>query len=279
VINDTALLGADLYNAGQFTKISKPERLVLQEHVMIEAELSDQGSGGPTTPPSLLERARRKDEGAWCRLVALYRPLVLYWCGRAGLSPSDAEDVAQEVLASVAGSLGSFHSDRPGSTFRGWLRVITRNAILAHARRNAGPRAEGGEAAWERLQGVADPLAAADGDEAAEIDRLYRGAVGQVRGEFEERTWQAFWRTAIEGRSPASLVEELGMSVPAIRQARSRVLRRLKQEMGNPLCLPAQTAFPSEEAIGARSGGKTPLARIEADQGTQFGRLDFALGR
>jgi RNA polymerase sigma-70 factor (ECF subfamily) len=168
--------------------------------------------------------------------VALYRPLVLFWCGRAGLPPSDAEDVSQEVLASVAGSLDSFRSDRPGSTFRGWLRVITRNAVLAHARRNNGrPRAEGGEAAWERLQGVADPLAGTDGEETAEIDRLYRGAVGQVRVEFEERTWQAFWRTAIEGRSPASLVEELGMSVPAIRQARSRVLRRLKQEMGDLL--------------------------------------------
>jgi RNA polymerase sigma-70 factor (ECF subfamily) len=203
---------------------------------MIEAELSGQGGGGPPTPLSLLERARRKDEGAWCRLVALYRPLVLFWCGRAGLPPSDAEDVSQEVLASVAGNLDSFQSDRPGSTFRGWLRVITRNAILSHARRNAGrPRAEGGEAAWERLQGVADPLADGDGEETAEIDRLYRGAVGQVRGAFEERTWQAFWRTAVEGRSPASLVGELGMSVAAIRQAKSRVLRRLKQEMGDLL--------------------------------------------
>ena len=53
-----------------------------------------------------------------------------------------------------------------------------------------------------------------------------------MRGEFEERTWQAFWLTAIEGRLPDALVDVLGMTPAAIRQAKSRVLRRLKQEMG-----------------------------------------------
>jgi RNA polymerase sigma-70 factor (ECF subfamily) len=202
---------------------------------MTEAGVSDQGRGGPTTPLSLLERARRREEDAWSRLVALYRPLVLFWCGRAALAASDAEDVTQEVFASVAGNLGNFRRDRPGDTFRGWLRIITRNAILAHARRNKGrPRAEGGEA-WERLQDVAEPPSDGDAEETAEVKRLYRGLVEQVRVEFEERTWQAFWRTAIEERSPAALVEELGMSVSAIRQAKSRVLRRLKQEMGELL--------------------------------------------
>jgi RNA polymerase sigma-70 factor (ECF subfamily) len=56
-----------------------------------------------------------------------------------------------------------------------------------------------------------------------------------VRGEFEERTWQAFWLTTIDGRAPAALADELGMTSAAIRQAKSRVLRRLKQEMGELL--------------------------------------------
>jgi RNA polymerase sigma-70 factor (ECF subfamily) len=190
---------------------------------------------GETTPLSVLERARRRDEDAWSRLVALYRPLVLFWSCRGGVPAGHAEDVAQEVFAAVAAHLGGFRRDRPGDTFRGWLRVITHNAVLTHFRRNNGrPCAEGGAAAWKRLQEHADPLAGGDA-EADEIDRLYRGAVGQVRGEFEARTWQAFWRTVIDGRSPASLVEELGMTVGNIRQARSRVMRRLKQEMGELL--------------------------------------------
>jgi RNA polymerase sigma-70 factor (ECF subfamily) len=69
----------------------------------------------------------------------------------------------------------------------------------------------------------------------AEVSQLYRQAVEQVRGEFEERTWHMFWRTVIEGRSTAAVAEELSTTPAAVRQAKSRVLRRLKQEMGELL--------------------------------------------
>jgi RNA polymerase sigma-70 factor (ECF subfamily) len=81
----------------------------------------------PTTPLTLLERVRANDPEAWARLVALYRPLVLSWCTRAGVHAADAEDVAQEVFLAAAHALDHFRRDRPGDTFRGWLRVITRN--------------------------------------------------------------------------------------------------------------------------------------------------------
>src|SRR5262249_53928484 len=85
---------------------------------------------GPVTPLSLLERVRAHAPEAWPRLVGLYRPLVLAWCARAGVSASDAEDVAQEVFTAAAAALDRFRHDRPGDTFRGWLRAITRNQIL-----------------------------------------------------------------------------------------------------------------------------------------------------
>jgi hypothetical protein len=55
------------------------------------------------------------------------------------------------------------------------------------------------------------------------------------RGEFEPHTWDIFWRTVIDGCSPTILAEELGTTPAAVRQAKSRVLRRLKQEMGELL--------------------------------------------
>jgi RNA polymerase sigma-70 factor (ECF subfamily) len=203
---------------------------------MTEARASQREGDKPVTPLSLLERARGRDENAWGRLVALYQPLVLFWCGRAGVPASEAEDVAQEVFAAVARDLGGFHRDRPGDTFRGWLRVVTHNQVLLHVRRNKGRvLAEGGSDALDRLQGVADPLPGVEQAEQPEMDLLYRRALEQVRSEFEEPTWRAFWLTAIEGRSPAGLAGELGMSAAAIRQAKSRVLRRLKQELGELL--------------------------------------------
>src|SRR5207237_10210238 len=116
----------------------------------------------------------------------------------------------------------------------GWLRGITPNRFSLHFRKRQGqPHAEGGTDALERLEGVADPLAGPDEHEDAEVGQLYRRALEQVRGEFEERTWQAFWLTVLEGRSPVAIADELGVSPAAIRMAKSRVLRRLKQEFGD----------------------------------------------
>jgi RNA polymerase sigma-70 factor (ECF subfamily) len=189
-------------------------------------------AAGETTSSSLLDRARAQDADAWQRIVALYRPLVLGWCARAGLRGADAEDVAQEVFAAAVAGLGRFRRDRAGDTFRGWLRGVTRNHVLLYFRRRyRQPQGEGGSDAWERLQAVAGP----GPEEEAEVGQLYRRAVEQVRGEFEPRTWQAFWLTVIEQRSTAAVADELGMTPANVRQARSRVLRRLKHEMGELL--------------------------------------------
>jgi RNA polymerase sigma-70 factor (ECF subfamily) len=185
---------------------------------------------------SLLERARANDPEAWRRLMGLYRPLVLFWCGRERVRPADAEDVAQDVFAAAAVGLVGFRRERPGDTFRGWLRGITRNQALMHFRRSGRqPAGEGGSDAMLRLQGVADPQAVTDPEEEAEAGQVYRRALQLIRGEFAERVWQAFWLTAIDGRAPAALTDELGMSSASIRQAKSRVLRRLKQEVGDLL--------------------------------------------
>jgi RNA polymerase sigma-70 factor (ECF subfamily) len=113
------------------------------------------------------------------------------------------------------------------------LRGITRNQVALFQRRTLGkPSAAGGpEAMWNMLQ-VADPAPPID-DEAAEIGQLYKRALDQVRVDFEERTWLAFWLTVIDARAPATLTVELGMSVASIRQAKSRVLRRIKLEVGD----------------------------------------------
>jgi RNA polymerase sigma-70 factor (ECF subfamily) len=187
------------------------------------------------TPLSLLERLRAHDPAAWQRLVGLYRPLVLAWGARAGLNDADAEDVAQEVFVAAAAHLDSFRRDRPGDTFRGWLRAVTRNHILQLFRRNQGrAHAAGGSDAWRHLQEVADPLPEPGvDDESEEVGQLYLRALELVRGEFAEHVWQAFWRTAIEDREPALVAEELGMTPNNLRQAKSRVLRRLRQEVGD----------------------------------------------
>jgi RNA polymerase sigma-70 factor (ECF subfamily) len=62
---------------------------------------------------------------------------------------------------------------------------------------------------------------------------LFARALDLIRGEFEERTWSAFWRTAVDGRAAKDVGADLGMSAGAVRVAKSRVLRRLRQELGD----------------------------------------------
>jgi RNA polymerase sigma-70 factor (ECF subfamily) len=194
----------------------------------------DVRDGSEATPLSLLERVRANDSQAWRRLLDLYQPLVRFWCARGGLGPEDIEDVTQEVFAGAARGLPGFRRDRPGDTFRGWLRGITRNRLLLFHRRNQGkPRAEGGSEAFVNLQQIEDPLPSPEEAEAAEVSQVYKRALDQIRGEFEERHWQVFWLTVIEGRTPASLTAELGLTVANIRQIKSRILRRIKLEVGD----------------------------------------------
>ncbi|MDR3634441.1 MAG: sigma-70 family RNA polymerase sigma factor [Isosphaeraceae bacterium] len=187
------------------------------------------------TSLTLLERVRANEADAWSRLVQLYAPMIRYWCLRGGLQESDADDAVQEVCRAALAGLPNFHRDRPGDTLRGWLRVITRNTLSLHFRRTVRhPLASGGSEAFVRLNEVADPrVDLPDDDSPVELQGLYRRALELVRGEFEERTWQMFWLAVVEDRPPADVATQFGVSAVAVRKAKSRVLRRLREEVGD----------------------------------------------
>jgi RNA polymerase sigma-70 factor (ECF subfamily) len=193
----------------------------------------------PTTEATsltLLVRVQANEPGAWQRLIDLYAPLVYHWCRRGGLTGEDAADVFQEVFRSVAAHIAGFRRDRPGDTFRGWLRTITRNKVRDHCRRQAGqPRAAGGTDAQLHLQNVPDPAEAEDEEETGLVVRQLHRTLAEIRGEFEERTWQAFWQVQMEGRDTAAVGAELGMTPAAVRKAKFRVLRRLREELDDML--------------------------------------------
>jgi RNA polymerase sigma-70 factor (ECF subfamily) len=184
------------------------------------------------TSLSLLERVVGDDQAAWTRLVQLYTPLVYYWCRGGGLSGEDLEDVVQEVFQAVATAVRRFRKEG-GGTFRAWLRSIARHKVLDfYKRRRREPQAEGGSDAYQRIQETPDSQA--DWEDAdQEVSALYHRALELVRGEFEERTWRAFWGTGVEGQAVADVAADLGMTQMAVRKAKSRVLRRLKEEAGD----------------------------------------------
>jgi RNA polymerase sigma-70 factor, ECF subfamily len=187
------------------------------------------------TSLTLIERARAHDEGAWTRIILLYTPLVRTWCYRSGLQDYDTDDVVQEVFRAALAGLADFHRDRAGDTFRGWLRVITRNSLALHFRRKGrSPSASGGSEAFSKLLEVSDPnVRIPDDDSPSELQNLYRRALELVRSEFEDRTWQMFWQTVVDDRPPADVAAVFGVTPVAVRKAKSRVLHRLRKEIGD----------------------------------------------
>jgi RNA polymerase sigma-70 factor, ECF subfamily len=193
-------------------------------------------SSATRTPRSLIERARSADPEAWAALVDLYGPLVLRWCRRWHLQDMDAADVLQDVFLAVSTHLAGFRKERATHTFRGWLRVILQNKVNDHFRRlGREPGGEGGTEAQLRFSRLAEADASGEGSVANDRSErvLFRRCCELVRGEFHDRTWKAFWRTAVEGKPAAEVADELGMSPVAVRVSKSRVLQRLREELGD----------------------------------------------
>jgi RNA polymerase sigma-70 factor (ECF subfamily) len=182
------------------------------------------------TSLSLLERAREQDPEAWSRLVHLYTPLIFSWTRRAGVGEKDMADLVQDVWQAVAASFDRFRRDSPGDSFRGWLRIITTNKVRDYWRKlHDTPVATGGTTAHQLIQSAPEPESSEE--TGVEHHDLLHRALELIRPEFEERTWNAFWRLIVDGRPAADVGRECGLTANAVHQARFRVLRRLREEL------------------------------------------------
>jgi RNA polymerase sigma-70 factor (ECF subfamily) len=183
------------------------------------------------TSASLLERLRRPDDQqAWARFVDLYTPLLYFWACRVGLRGQDAQDLVQEVFLTLVRKLPEFRLE-PGGSFRAWLRTVTINTYRDALRRRkqvAIPVPE------HVLQEVEEPQGGGL-LEAEYRNHLIGRAVQIMQADFQPQTWQACWAVVVEERAPAEVARELGLTVGAVYAAQARVLRRLRQELGELL--------------------------------------------
>lgn len=187
----------------------------------------------PLTRASLLLQIReRSNSNAWREFMSLYGPMVYGFARKRGLQDADAADLMQDVFRSVATAIGQLDYDRKRGSFSGWLFTITRNKVFDFlSSRRGRPVAAGDTATLEKLNSHADD---SDGQETWELDyqrRLAALAMDRIKDEFQDKTWQAFRLTAVEGVGAAEVSQQLGLSAGAIYVAKSRVLARLKEEV------------------------------------------------
>jgi RNA polymerase sigma-70 factor, ECF subfamily len=130
------------------------------------------------------------------------------------------------VFVKLLEKLPHFHLD-PEKRFRGLLRKITRDCWASKCRRDA-VRVNAGHVVLDK---VAAPEDADPWWEKEYRDHIVGRAMIPVQAEVESKTWLAFHAVAVEGRSPAKVAAELGMTSGAVHSAKHRVLHRLRKEL------------------------------------------------
>jgi RNA polymerase sigma-70 factor (ECF subfamily) len=191
-------------------------------------------SDSPTTRPSLLVRLRDPgDRLAWAQFVEIYAPVVYGFARKHGLQDADAADVTQEVLRAVSVSAKKLEYDPGRGSFRGWLFTVARNKLRNFLGREKRP--DQGSGHPDALN-LLNQQPAREEDQAAIWEqeyerRLFIWAADQVREDFQDSTWKAFWQTAVDGKSGKEVAATLGMTVAAVYLAKGRVMARLKEQI------------------------------------------------
>ena len=154
------------------------------------------------------------------------------------LSPEDAEDVGQQVFLSLSQNLSGFRREKPEDSFRGWLRVVTRSRIADHFRGNAHREmAVGGDSDWDAaaVTYLSDEESESEDDRHREKMMLLKRAMDLVHSEFAEKDCQAFQLVVLENLTAAEVAAKLEISLNSVYIAKSRILKRLRDEFGELL--------------------------------------------
>jgi RNA polymerase sigma-70 factor (ECF subfamily) len=191
---------------------------------------------GMTQPPatrlSLLLRLRQvTDTEAWEEFVQLYGPLLHAYGRRHGLQDADAADLAQEVFRAISHGVARGAYDPQLGNFRSWLLTVAHHKLHDMQARQRRQCQGSGDSGILHLLEEQPTREEEDHWNRNYQWRVFVCAAARVRTYLTPATWQAFWLTAVKGKSGKEVARELGMSVAAVYLAKSRVLARLKAQI------------------------------------------------
>ena len=191
------------------------------------------------TRGSLLSRLRDLgDQDSWQDFFNTYWKLIYAVAARAGLSESEAQDVVQETVISVAKAIPSFRYDSKVCSFKTWLRVLIRRRIADQFRKRR-PGDGGGERGLEDTShtAVMDSIpdsATSDPDNAWDEEwqkNMIDAALERIKGKVNPKDYQIFYLSVLREIPTGEVARSLGVSVGRVYMARHRVSARIKSEV------------------------------------------------
>lgn len=184
-----------------------------------------------TTRYSLLSRLQDWDDAeSWRDFFNTYWWLIYSVAIRSGLTPSEAQDVVQETVISVAKNIHKFKRDRALGSFRGWLRNITQWRIIDQLRKRAPRELDEGD---DRLANIADPgqtRLETLWDEEWQLN-IFEAAMERVKRRAKEEHYQIFHLHVVKKMPAAEVAETLSVSVAQVYIIKHRISAMIKKEI------------------------------------------------
>ncbi|MFH0983185.1 MAG: sigma-70 family RNA polymerase sigma factor [Planctomycetota bacterium] len=179
-----------------------------------------------TTSGTLLNRVKDfRDATAWRDFFALYFPLLRKYARMRGLRAADAEEVAQECMHTLARHLRSFEYTRSRGRFRGFLRTLVENKIVDLHRRRPQPFRFG------KLERVAAPAADDEVWDRVWLREHLTYCIERLESRCSDHTVQAFKLYALQDWPVEKVCRALGLTANQVYLAKTRMIRRLRQDM------------------------------------------------
>jgi RNA polymerase sigma-70 factor (ECF subfamily) len=193
-----------------------------------------------STSTTFIVRLHSREHQAWERLKQIFGLLVLSWCRPyPSLQQSDRQDIFQDVFLTAYQKIEQFHKEEgQNQSFRGWLKSITNSRINDYLRKKQKQPQLLSDTRMELVGTSLQVEPAHDESVVEQSERLqiYRRALEIIRNDFEEQTWNAFIRMVTsKGMTSREVGEELGMTPAAVRRAKSKVIKRIREEFGDVL--------------------------------------------
>lgn len=185
------------------------------------------------TRKSLLLRLKELgDDESWREFYSIYGRMIFGYALRYRLSHSEAEDVVQDVCVKLFRQILSFDYSPDQGHFRGWLKTVTKHAVIDYIRRKE--RRSGHFAEYKRHTEVLreEKTTAVDDVWEAEWEKaVLDAAMQRVHLRISDQALQVFRLFAVENRPAAEVGETLGVEPNAVYACKHRVLKLIREEV------------------------------------------------
>jgi RNA polymerase sigma factor (sigma-70 family) len=193
----------------------------------------------PTRATLILRLKNYQDQSSWQVFFDTYWGLVYGVAVKAGLTKSEAEDVVQETMISIAKHISNFKYDPGIGSFKRWLLNMTRWRIADQLRKREplvavklpadGAGTETGE---ENGQSIDPSSYRLDELWDAEWEKnLLDAALAKVKRRLDPQKYQVFDFYVNKEWPPEKVAESFGISVSQVYLAKHRVTELIKEEV------------------------------------------------